>query len=191
MSNRRKYRKIVRGSRSGTLAVLFGFWLIGACGPDDAVSRIPVQALTVEACTEGEGRAAKLYLRNLDDFPWRGTSVSVTKGGREYEVGIDPRSKSKHSDRLDYWPSEESTPSAPFDAAGDFVFKGRSSDPKDPMYGQEQVPLTNFGHLEGARIVVATPFPAEWEGEVVPCEQGRLSLRTPGGRPDGRPPLPM
>ena len=146
-----------------------GFLLMGGCA-SDAASSVPVQALNAQVCTEGQGRDTRLLVRNLDDYGWERVEISVMKGEREYTVGIDPRSKVKHSASLGHWPPEEVTQSAPFDTASDFVFKGRSSDPKDPMYGQEQVPLTNFDNLDSAMIEIATPYPAERKGEVRPCE---------------------
>lgn len=152
------------------LAKLPAFLLMIGCG-SDAASSVPVHVLNAQVCTEGAGpRDTRLLVRNLDDYGWERVGISVMKGEREYAVGIDPKSKVKHSDSLRHWPPEEVTQSAPFDTASDFVFKGRSSDPKDPMYGQEQVPLTNFDNLDSAMIEVATPYPAQWKGEVRPCK---------------------
>ena len=148
---------------------LTGFLLVASCGPGGAAKVVPVQDLAAEVCTDGEGRDARLYVRNLGDSSWRNPAISVTKSGREYELGLDPRSKQQYEEILADWPPESAGRADPLDTPRHFVFKGRSSDPKDPMYGQEQVPLTNFTHLEGAKVAVATPHPAEWTGEVGTC----------------------
>ena len=118
-----------------------------------------MQDLAAEVCTDGEGRDARLYVRNLGESSWSSPAISVTKSGREYELGLDPRSKQQYEKILADWPPESVGRADPLDTPRHFVFKGRSSDPKDPMYGQEQVPLTNFTHLEGAKVAVATPLP--------------------------------
>ena len=148
---------------------LAGLLLVASCGDAGASKVVPVQDLAVEVCTDGEGRDAKLYVRNLGDSNWSSPAISVTKSGREYELGLDLRSRQQYEKILADWPPESVDSADPLDTPRHFVFKGRSSDPKDPMYGQEQVPLTNFTHLEGAKVVVATPYPAEWTGEVGTC----------------------
>ena len=148
---------------------LAGLLLAASCGDAGASKVVPVQDLAAEVCTDREGRDASLYVRNLGDTSWSSPAISVTKSGREYELGLDPRSKQQYEEILADWPPESVDPTDPLDTPRHFVFKGRSSDPKDPMYGQEQVPLTNFTHLESAKVVVTTPYPAEWTGEVGAC----------------------
>ena len=148
---------------------LTGLLLVASCGPGGAAKVVPVQELAAEVCTDGEGRDARLYVRNLGRIERSSPEISVTKSGREYELGLDPRSKQQYEKILADWPPESVGRADPLDTPKHFVFKGRSSDPKDPMYGQEQVPLTNFTHLEGAKVAVATPYPAEWTGEVGTC----------------------
>ena len=60
--------------------------------------------------------------------------------------------------------------SEPILNATDFVFRGISSDPKDPLYAQGQVPLTNFGYLENAKVEIGLPDPGIWEGTVTVCD---------------------
>ena len=148
---------------------LTGLLMVVSCGDAGASKVVPVQDLAAEVCTDGEGRDARLYVRNLGESSWSSPAISVVKSGREYELGLDPRSKQQYEKILADWPPESVGRADPLDTPRHFVFKGRSSDPKDPMYGQEQVPLTNFTHLEGAKVVVATPHPAEWTGEVGLC----------------------
>lgn len=148
---------------------LVGFLLAASCGDAGASKVVPVQDVVAEVCTDGEGRDARLYVKNLGDSSWTSPAISVTKSGREYEFALDPRSRLQYEEILADWPPESVHNAQPLDTPRHFVFKGRSSDPKDPMYGQEQVPLTNFTHLEGAKVTVATPGPAEWTGEVGTC----------------------
>ena len=150
--------------------VLGGVLLAASCGDPGAASKVvPAQDLIAEVCTDGEGRDAKLYIRNLGESSWTEPAISITKSGREYEFALDPRSRLQYEEILSSWPPESVDQAGPLDTPRHFVFKGRSSDPKDPMYGQEQVPLTNFSHLESAKVAVATPYPGEWSGEVGVC----------------------
>ena len=148
---------------------LVGVLLAASCGDPGASKVVPVQDLVAEVCTDGEGRDARLYVRNLGESSWTDPAISVNKSGRVYEFALDPRSRQQYEEILSDWPPESVDKADPLDTPRHFVFKGRSSDPKDPMYGQEQVPLTNFSHLQSAKVAVATPYPGEWTGEVGAC----------------------
>ena len=131
---------------------------------------LPIRDLMAEFCTEGEGRKSKIYVKNIGNESWENVEISVTKGGREYGLGGNPISARTHSARLRSWPPESEIKSEPILNPTDFVFRGISSDPKDPLYAQGQVPLTNFGHLENAKVEIGLPEPGIWEGAVTVCD---------------------
>ncbi len=156
------------------LIVLSGILLVSCAGKQP--EPLPIRDLMAEVCTEGEGRKSKIYVKNTGPESWQNVEISVTKGGREYGLGLNPLSARRHSDRLKLWPPESEIKSEPILNATDFVFRGISSDPKDPLYAQGQVPLTNFGYLENAKVETDLPTPGIWMGDVTVCKNS-LSVR--------------
>ena len=149
------------------LIVLAGILCVSCAGKEP--EPLPVRNLMAEFCSEEEGRKSKLYVKNMGNESWENVEISVTKGGREYGLGLNPVSARTHSVRLRSWLPESEIKSEPILNATDFVFRGISSDPKDPLYAQGQVPLTNFGYLENAKVEIGLPSPGIWEGEVIVC----------------------
>ena len=111
---------------------LAGLLLAASCGDAGASKVVPVQDLAAEVCTDREGRDASLYVRNLGDTSWSSPAISVTKSGREYELGLDPRSKQQYEEILADWPPESVDPTDPLDTPRHFVFKGRVERPEGP-----------------------------------------------------------
>ena len=147
--------------------MIAGILFVSCAGKEPEL--LTVRDLMAEFCTEGEGRKSKLYVKNTGDESWNNVEISVTKGGREYGLGLNPSSARTHYYILKSWPPESEIKSEPFLNPTDFVFRGISSDPKDPLYDQVQVPLINFGYLESAKIEIGLPSPGIWEGDVGSC----------------------
>ena len=157
--------------RSAALAVMLA--VVAACGPGGAAQPQPGKidpqvSLSVEVCTEGEGRDTRVYFRNLNDFEWQAVSFSVSKGGRMYTLGEEPQSMQGGRQRPETWPPEATKAAVAFAEAGDFTFRPvgetRGSSHKAPLNR-----LTHLGFLDSATVKVELPYPLEWTGEVQPC----------------------
>ena len=101
-----------------------------------------------------------LYVRNLDDFAWGEVAVTVTKGDLAYTKQVPELVP------------ESIEAAAPFTNSLDFAFDDPGGSAPSKVTGEqvhERRPLHNFGNLASAKIVVTTPYPGEWEGEVPPC----------------------
>ena len=144
----------------------------GAASPETKV--VPPRALNAEVCNEGEGRDAKVYLRNLDDFEWGDYTFSLTKNGNDYTYASGPLA-TQDPDVPESWLPESQRTSEPFTNSRDFGYDAavtgfyadlqRSQDNTSRMISR----MHNFTSLEGAKIVISKPFPGEWTGDVQPC----------------------
>ena len=157
------YRDSRRWTAKGRLAAAsLTLLLIVACGADGASHDdevVPLKKLSAEVCTEGKARGAKLYVRNLDDFEWRGITLNVVKSGETYSrewSGLRPQSDH---------PAEPFTDSTEFFVLGTVVSQAVSRGTGVP--GMKR--LHNFSSLESARIEITAPHPGEWTGDVAPC----------------------
>jgi hypothetical protein len=134
--------------------------LMLACGSSGPPAAAPVQLISAQVCAQGEERATVVYVRNLDDFAWGDVAVTVTKGDLDYTKQV-----------LELV-SESTEAAAPFTNSLDFAFDDPGGSAPSKVTGEqvhERRPLHNFGNLASARIVVTTPYPGEWKGEVPPC----------------------
>ena len=102
------------GLAAGVLLLL----VLTACGSNggDSANKVPILA---EVCVEGEGQAATLIVRNLNDFEWGEVKFSLTKGTRitsEYTLERNAPSA---------WPPDSVTPAEPFKLPKDWIYRGR------------------------------------------------------------------
>jgi hypothetical protein len=70
-----------------TLALMAGRGAGGAAAPAAKIDT--QQNIEAEACTEGKARDTALYVRNLNDFDWKGATLRVSKGGKTYLLGLE------------------------------------------------------------------------------------------------------
>ena len=66
--------------------------MAAACGPGGAAQPQPGKidpqvSLSVEVCTEGEGRDTRVYFRNLNDFEWAGRVLQRIEGRQDVHSG--------------------------------------------------------------------------------------------------------
>ena len=165
-------------SRSLTLVVAsLGAVALTACGSGGASPEtkiVPVRALNVQVCMEGEARDAKLYLKNLDDFEWDDYTFSVIKNGKEYSYATHPFNM-EDPDIAESWPPEAQQTSKAFATSRDFFYDPPREDDvsHDVMAGSHSRTVLsrmhNFSALEGAKVVISKPFLGEWTGEVQTC----------------------
>ena len=127
-----------------------------ACGGGAEPTPVAV-ALKAEVCTEGEVRDARLYIRNLGEYEWRGVTISLVKSGYSYRR--EWASLLPHSDQA----------ASPIIDSTDFKYI--SDTPGDPEQFLNPVyRLQNFGHLDAATIQIDEPHQGEWTGAVQPCQ---------------------
>ena len=82
------------------------------------------QDIEAEACTGGEARDTALYVRNLNDFEWKGARLRVTKGGKTYLLGLEGQHITESRfDLLDRQP-ESVASSEPFSDPSQFTTRG-------------------------------------------------------------------
>lgn len=144
--------------------------MVVTCGPEGASNISQIQDLIGEACTEGEARDTVLYVKNLNDFEWQGTRLTVAKGGKDYMLG----SQGGHVDDSRWvlidMPPDSVSKTGPFTDPSKFTTRGRGPVPNNPNYMRPLLRLGSFNHLESASVVIAKPFEAEWTGTVPPCK---------------------
>ena len=133
-----------------------------ACGSGGAEpTPVPV-VLTAEVCTVGEARDTKLYVKNLDDYEWRGISMNLVKAGETYT-----------GERASLSP-ESQQPAEPFAGALEFSYlRSLTTETSGPLTTSGNTTLRrlhNFSNLESATIEIKAPQPGEWAGEVHPCQ---------------------
>ena len=136
------------GLAAGVLLLL----VLTACGSNggDSANKVPILA---EVCVEGEGQAATLIVRNLNDFEWGEVKFSLTKGTRitsEYTLERSAPSA---------WPPDSVTPAEPFKLPKDWIYRGRVAGRPQEVLRR----LTFFSSLTGAIIKIGEPFEATWE----------------------------
>ena len=158
--------------RLSWLLAALGVVALTACGGGGASQSpdtIPSQPLTAQVCTEGEGRDARLYVRNLNDYAWAGEiNFSVEKGGLMYTLLDEDRRSRSGKEKPTLWPPESQTTSQPFTEAGDFVWR----DPKwgvDYNRGSMVERLRFFSGVTAARVSITEPYEAEWSADSVPA----------------------
>ena len=145
--------------------------LLAACGSGGAspsAKRSQAHTISAEACTQGEARDTTLYVRNLNDFEWKGATLRVTKGGRTYLLGLEGQHISNSRiDPIDR-PPESLQPADPFTDPSQFTTRGEGIR-KDSKHGAPVIRLASFSHLESVTVELSAPLKAEWTGEVHPC----------------------
>lgn len=148
------------------LAILAGCDSGGAAAPS---AKLAVgETLQAEACTEGKARDTVLYVRNLNDFEWKGAAVRVVKGGKTYLLGLEGQHISdSRIDPIDI-PPESVTPSEPFSDPSQFTTRGEGIR-KDSKHGAPVIRLANFSHLDSVTVELPEPSTATWTGEVSEC----------------------
>lgn len=126
------------------------------------------ETLQAEACIEGKARDTVLYVRNLNDFDWKGARLRVTKGGKTYLLGLEGQHITESRfDPLDRQP-EAVTPSEPFTDASQFTTRGEGIR-KDSKHGAPVIRLANFTHLDSVTVELDSPSASTWTGEVREC----------------------
>ncbi|MDA1347797.1 MAG: hypothetical protein O3A47_02885 [Chloroflexi bacterium] len=135
--------------------------LLTACGSDGASEVTPVHALKAEACTVGEARDTVLHIRNLDDFEWAEVTVDLVKSDVVYQGKFD-----------NIRPETERPSEAITDPTRFSVDDSPGSTRLNPIGNRLawRAVLGNFANLESSKIAIATPFAAEWTGEVHTCQ---------------------
>ncbi len=146
--------------------------VLAACGGGGAsqtTETTPSEPVAAQVCVEGEGRDAKLYIRNLNDYAWAGEiDFSVEKGGTMYTLLDEDRRSRSGKEKPTLWPPESQQTAQPFTEAGDFVWR----DPKwgvDYNRGEMVERLRFFSGVTAARISIAQPHEAEWSADSVPA----------------------
>ena len=144
---------------------------LAACsgGASQAAEATPSQPLAAQVCIEGEGREAKLYIKNLNDYAWAGEiDFGVDKGGITYTLLDEDRRSRSGKEKPTLWPPESQQTAQPFTEAGDFVWR----DPKwgvDYNRGEMVERLRFFSGVTAARISITEPHEAEWSADSVPA----------------------
>ena len=141
----------------------------GSGGASQVADTTPSQPLTAQVCVEGEGRNAKLYIRNLNDYAWAGEiDFSVDKGGTTYTLLDEDRRSRSGKEKPTLWPPESQQTAPPFTEAGDFVWR----DPKwgvDYNRGSMVERLRFFSGVTAARVSITDPYETEWSADSVPA----------------------
>ena len=137
---------------AGLAAAVLLVFALTACRSNggDSANKVPILA---EVCVEGEGQAATLIVRNLNDFEWGEVKFSLTKGTRitsEYTLERNAPSA---------WPPDSVTPAEPFKLPKDWIYRGRVAGRPQEVLRR----LTFFSSLTGAIIKIGEPFEATWE----------------------------
>lgn len=130
------------------------------CGSDGASEVPPIHALKAEVCTVGEARDTALHIRNLDNFEWAKVTVDLVKSNVAYQRKFD-----------NIRPETERPSEAITDPTWFSVDDSPGSTRLNPIGNRVawRAVLGNFANLERSNIAIATPFAAEWTGEVHPC----------------------
>ena len=145
--------------------------VLAACGggASQTTETTPSEPVAAQVCVEGEGRGAKLYIRNLNDYAWAGEiDFSVEKGGTMYTLLDEDRRSRSGKEKPTLWPPESQQTAQPFTEAGDFVWR----DPKwgvDYNRGAMVERLRFFSGVTAARISITQPQEAEWSDDSVPA----------------------
>ena len=145
--------------------------IMAACGSDEEAlpeGAVLGEPLLAEACLEGEGRKAKIYFKNLGDFEWGDVEFSIAKGGESYTFLDEPQSKLTSDKNPAVWPAENVSPAYSFDNSAEFTRRGVHPVRKD-NYNAPLQRLTSFAAVQGASVKIKLPYPAEWTGEIKPC----------------------
>ena len=134
--------------------------LLTACGSSGASEATPIHAMNAEACTVGEARDTVLHIRNLDDFEWAEVTVDLVKSDVAYQGKFD-----------NVRPETERPGEAITDPTRFSVDDSPGSTSLNPIGNRVawRAVLGNFANLESSKIAIATPFAAEWTGDVHPC----------------------
>ena len=149
-----------------TLALMAGRGAGGAAAPAAKIDT--QQNIEAEACTEGEARDTALYVRNLNDFDWKGATLRVSKGGKTYLLGLEGQHISESRfDPLDRQP-ESVAPSEPFTDPSKFTTRGEGIR-RDSKHGAPVIRLANFTYLDSVTVELDSPFASTWTGEVQEC----------------------
>ena len=153
------------------LLLILAVSAVAACsgGASPSTKDAQVQSLVAEVCVDGEGRDSKLYVRNLNNYEWRGRlDFSVDKGGITYTLLSEDRRSRSGKEKPTMWPSESEQPAEPFTEAGDFVWR-------DPNWGVEYnrggmvERLRFFSGVTAAKVSITEPYEAEWSADSVPA----------------------
>ena len=145
--------------------------VLAACsgGASQTAETTPSQPLSAQVCLEGEGREAKLYIRNLNDYAWEGEiDFSVDKGGTTYTLLDEDRRSRSGREKPTLWPPESQQTAQPFTEAGDFVWR----DPKwgvDYNRGGMVERLRFFSGITAASVSITEPHETEWSADSVPA----------------------
>ena len=102
-----------------------------------------------------------LYIRNLSDFNWQGVTVDLVKSDNAY----------RHA--FDRMPPETGHPAEAFTDSTQFSFDDSPGSTRLNPIGDRvawRASLGNFANLDSASIAIATPFAAQWTGEVHTCQ---------------------
>ena len=144
---------------------------LAACGSNEEAlpaGAVLGEPLLAEVCLEGEGRKAKIYFKNLGDFEWRDVEFSIAKGGESYTFLDEPQSKLTSDKNPAAWAPEKISPAYSFDNSAEFTRRGVHPVRKD-NYSAPLQRLTSFAAVQGASVKIKLPYPAEWTGEIKPC----------------------
>ena len=148
------------------VALLAGCGAGGAAAPAAKIDT--QQDIEAEACTAGEARDTALYVRNLNDFEWKGARLRVTKGGKTYLLGLEGQHITESRfDLLDRQP-ESVASSEPFSDPSQFTTRGEGIR-RDSKHGAPVIRLANFSHLDSVTVELDAPLASTWTGEVQEC----------------------
>ena len=132
-----------------------------ACNSENNEAVIMVRDLDAEICSQGEGRATSIIVKNLDESTWADVVVTLVKGDLEYSYLLDTLAP------------ENTTASHPILDSRLFSFEDLGGSAPSKITNTQEYErrlLHNFSNIQEASINIAGPYIGKWNGEVKSCK---------------------
>ena len=132
-----------------------------ACNSENNEAVIVVRDLDAEICSQGEGRATSIIVKNLDESTWTDVVVTLVKGDLEYSYLLDTLAP------------ENTTASQPILDSRLFSFEDLGGSAPSKITNTQEYErrlLHNFSNIQEASINISGPYIGKWNGEVKSCK---------------------